>query len=697
MQDSASDDCLFDVLSAVPRPRTGGALRYRVRHLQQARFSSDLASIQEKIVAKRFSEALGELESLLESDPDNTEALYMLAVCCRYLAQHDAALTTLDKLKTLSPDHSRAHQEEGHTHRDAGRPDEALRAYARACALNPALEASWRGQLEVFRQKSQDHRAVWAQAQLERLLATPKPLVGVMDLVAQGRLLKAEDICRQFLQKVPHHVEGMRLLADIGKRLGVLDDAEFLLESATKLAPDDIQIRIDYIHVLRKRQKFQAALEQAKLLIEQSPDNPQFQSLFAIESMQTGDFEGALAAFDGVLEKIPGDPITLTSKGHALKTSGNYDDAVESYRAAIKSHPGYGEAWYSLANLKVYEFSDDEIGTMLDRENDSNLAHQDRVNLFFALGKAHEDREDYAKSFHYYEQGNKLKKAQSRYDADMMTDDLQSQTEVCTKSFLSERAGWGIAAPDPIFIVGLPRAGSTLLEQILSSHSQVDGTLELPNILSLSQRLRRRGRESEAGGYPQVLTEIEAGEFETFGEDFIRDTAIHRAGAPFFIDKMPNNFRHIGLIKLILPNAKIIDARRHPMACCFSGFKQLFAEGQEFTYNIADAGQYYRDYLALMDHWENVLPGFILQVNHEDVVADLETEVRRMLEFCDLPFEEACLEFHRTERSVRTPSSEQVRQPIYTTGLQQWQNFEDWLEPLKEALGPDVRKRYQIT
>ena len=664
--------------------------------MQAARQPNDLASIRDKVVAKRFDEALDDLDSLLQSGPENTEALYMRAVCHRYRREFDAALKALEALKTLAPDHSRAHQEEGHAYRDAERPDDALRCYARACALNPALEASWRGQLDILQKKGHDHRAVWAQAQLERLQSIPKPLIGVMDLIAQGRLLKAEDICRQFLQKVPHHVEGMRLLADIGKRLGVLDDAEFLLENAVKLAPNDIPVRIDYIHVLRKRQKFQDALAQATLLLEQSPDNPQFQSLFAIESMQTGDFDTAIAAFDGVLQKIPGDPITLTSKGHALKTSGSYDDAVASYRAAIASHPGYGEAWYSLANLKVYEFSDDEIATMLARQDDSNLAHQDRVNLYFALGKAHEDREGYEQAFRYYEKGNQLKKAQSRYDADMMTADLRAQIEVCTEEFFDERAGWGHDAPDPVFIVGLPRAGSTLLEQILSSHSQVDGTLELPNILSLSQRLRRRGREGETGGYPQVLTELAPDEVRSFGEEFLRDTQIHRKGAPYFIDKMPNNFRHIGLIRLILPNAKIIDARRHPMACCFSGFKQLFAEGQEFTYNIADAGQYYRDYVELMGHWDEVLPGFVLRVMHEDVVAGLETEVRRMLDFCGLPFEDACLEFHKTERSVRTPSSEQVRQPIYTTGLQQWQNFETWLGPLKEALGEDVRRQYDI-
>jgi len=299
-------------------------------------------------------------------------------------------------------------------------------------------------------------------------------------------------------------------------------------------------------------------------------------------------------------------------------------------------------------------------------------------------------RGDYATAFDYYSRGNRLKRAQSRYDAGQMSDDLRAQRDACSAELFAAHSGAGCEAPDPIFVVGLPRAGSTLIEQILSSHSRIDGTLELPNILSLSQRLRRRGRQAGGTPYPALLAELSPEELEEFGEEFIRDTQIHRQGAPLFIDKMPNNFRHIGLIRLILPNAKIIDARRSAMACCFSGYKQLFAEGQEFTYDLADIGQYYRDYVELMDHWHCVLPGYVLTVRHEDVVRDLETEVRRMLDFCGLPFEEACLEFHRTDRNVRTPSSEQVRQPIYTSGLEQWRNFEPWLDPLKAALGPEL-------
>ena len=647
------------------------------------------------MVARRFGDALVDLSGLQQSDPDNIEALYMSAVCHRYLREFEAALKTLAKLKAIAPEHGRAHQEEGHAYRDMGRPDDALNAYARACRFNPALEASWRGQLDILERKGLEQQADQVRSQLQHLKSLPPPLIGVTDLIAQGRLLKAEEICRQFLQKVPHHVEGMRLLANIGMRLGVLDDAEFLLESAVKFEPDSVRVRIDYIQALRKRQKFKKALQQAMLLLESSPENPQFQSLVAVEYMQTGEYDSAVQMFDRVLQTLPADPITLTSKGHAYKTQGRYDTAVDSYRAALAGHPHYGEAYYSLANLKVYNFSDDEIANMHAQESNHNLSHMDRVYLCFALGKAYEDKQDFETSFNYYERGNRLKKLQSRYDARQMTAELAAQRNVCDADLFERRSGSGHGAPDPIFIVGLPRAGSTLLEQILSSHSQVDGTQELPNILSLSQRLRRRGRQSDASAYPEILRELSDEELKEFGQQFIADTRIHRQDAPFFIDKMPNNFRHIGLIQLILPNATIIDARRHPMACCFSGFKQLFAEGQEFTYDLADVGRYYADYVDLMDHWDAVLPGKVLRVQYEDVVTDLESQVRRLLNHCGLPFEQACVDYHQTERAVRTPSSEQVRQPIFKSGLEQWRHFEPYLGPLKTALGP-VLDRYPI-
>lgn len=659
--------------------------------MQAAASSPSLQSVQAKIVAKRYDDALSDLSSLSDTLRNDPEVLYMRAVCERLSARFEDALQTLSEIKTIAPEHGRAHQEEGHTLRDMGRDAEALVAYRRATHLNPALVASWKQQLRILLASGREAEAQQVKSQLDYLERLARPLIGVMDLIAQGALLKAEDLCRQYLKKVPHDTEAMRLLASIGLRLGVLDDAEFLLASACKLDPDNLRIRIDYIQILRKRQKFEQALGAAKTLLASSPTNPQFQSIYAIECMQTGNYDEALELFDKVLETLPQDPVTLVSKGHAYKTLGEYDEAVANYRAAIRSAPQHGEAYYSLANLKVYEFADAEIEAMRVQEQNANLAHMDRAYLNFALGKAYEDNSDFEASFRHYAHGNQLKKAQSNYDAERMTEDLRAQREFCTSDLFERHKNSGHKAPDPIFILGLPRAGSTLLEQILSSHSQVDGTLELPNILSLSQSLRRRGREGEVPGYPALLATLPADELEGFGQQFIEDTRIHRQGAPFFIDKMPNNFRHIGLIHLMLPNARIIDARREAMACCFSGYKQLFAEGQEFTYDLADMGKYYRDYVELMDHWDAVLPGRVLRVQYEDVVGDLETQVRRILEYCGLEFESGCVDFHQNKRSVRTPSSEQVRQPIFQSGLEYWRNYEPWLEPLKDALGPTVR------
>ena len=652
--------------------------------------AKQLADIQQLLVAQNFSAASAQLQTLLNDEPDNVEALYMQAVCCRYQQQYEQALTTLGRLKELHPEHGRAHQEEGYTLRAMNKPELALRAFDRACYYNPALAPSFRARMELLRGLGRSDQIAQVQAQLQQLQALPKPLLAVVDLISQGKLIKAEEICRQFLLKVPDHVEGMRLLAEIGTKLGVLSDAEFLLESAAEFAPDNVRVRIDYIQALRKRQNYSKALIEAEKLLATAPDNLQFQSIFAIECMQTGDFDKALEVFNNILVRLPNDVATLTSKGHALKTSGETRQAIQAYHQAITANAYHGEAYYSLANLKTYTFTVGEVAQMKRLLNDSNLSFMDRVYLSFALGKAFEDEKDYSESFTFYSKGNSLKKAQSRYRAERMTEELQAQNTVCTAELFDRFPNSGCLAPDPIFIVGLPRAGSTLLEQILSSHSQVDGTLELPNILALSQKLRQQTINDAKPGYPAILNELSAEDFTAFGEEFIRDTRIHRQDAAFFIDKMPNNFRHIGLIKLILPNAKVIDARRNAMDCCFSGYKQLFAEGQEFSYSLTDIADYYRDYVSLMEHWQKVLPGFVLQVNNEDVIDDLEGQVRRMLDFCGLPFEEACLNFHQTKRNVRTPSAEQVRRPVSRAGVGQWRHYADYLEPLRERLGPQL-------
>jgi hypothetical protein len=379
---------------------------------------------------------------------------------------------------------------------------------------------------------------------------------------------------------------------------------------------------------------------------------------------------------------------------HALKTTDRFAEAVTSYRAAAAARPDFGDAYWSLANLKTYRFLDEEIERMRTYENAAATSLVDRYHLCFALGKALEDRSEFVDSWSYYARGNALKREESRYRADIIEANTRRQIEICTPDFFLKRRDWGASSPDPIFVVGLPRAGSTLLEQILASHSQVEGTHELSDIQSAVSDLQGRDPDPDSPRYPGALADLTADDFLKLGEKYLADTLVYRSGKPFFIDKMPNNFRHIGLIHLMLPNARIIDARREPMSCCFSNLKQLFASGQEFTYSIEDIARYYRTYLELMRHWDEALPGRVLRVHHEDVVDDLEGSVRRILDYCGLPFEPACVDFHKTKRSVRTPSSEQVRQPIFRDGLDQWKKYEQWLQPLKEALG-DALVRYR--
>ena len=479
----------------------------------------------------------------------------------------------------------------------------------------------------------------------------------------------------------------MRLLALIGSKLHVLDDAEFLLESALEFEPNNLQVRMDYIDVLQRRQKFAQALSQAKLIQESDPNQNSFKLIYANSLAAAGRYGEALKLY---LKELPAQPNNATLQmalGHAYKTIGEQDKAIRSYKEAKRIKVNFGDAYWSLANLKTYKFVSKEIVAMEQAVSDPEINLEDQYHICFALGKALEDRGDFEKSFSYYQKGNFLKKSENTYDFRRMSEDLNLQKEICNESFFAARSDYGLDAPDPIFIVGLPRAGSTLLEQILASHSQVEGTLELPNILSLVRRLQGRRKIQDRPRYPDIMRSISREDYKQFGQQYLDDTAFHRTKKKiFFTDKMPNNFRHIGLIHLILPNAKIIDARRDPMDCCFSCYKQLFAEGQEFTYSLEDLSEYYKDYVSLMEHWEDVLPTRVLQVNHEDVVDNLKEQVEKLLTFCGLDFEQSCLDFHKTERAVRTASSEQVRQPIYQSA-KQWENFDPYLSQLKSMLG----------
>ena len=612
--------------------------------------------------------------------------MYLVAVCQRYLHRTHEALGTLAKLEALYPDYPRLYQEQGHCHRLLGNPGEALRAYELAVRLDGALHASWIALRVLYGAAGRATDSAKADEQLRHLAALPPDLVSASSLMNEGDLQQAEIICRRFLLTQPLHSQGMRLLAELAVKNHVLDDAEFILQSCVELCPTDSAARYEYATVLAKRQKFTLAKEQAVFLRTVDRNNVAFAVLYATQCASLGDHEEALSVYQALLVDLPGASDIHLSVGHTLKTLGRQAPAIEAYRAAYQHRPDFGEAYWSLANLKTYRFTDTEVAQMGELTAASDTVGKDRYHLHYALAKSQEDRGDYAASFANYERGDLLKRQELRYDATTMHATMKRQATVCTSALFRSKKRMGSQQLGPIFIVGLPRAGSTLLEQILASHSQVDGTMELPFIPAIAHALDSRMREGQAVSYPEILGDLGSAELTALGDQYLEEVRPFRQGAPFFVDKMPNNFRHIGLIHLILPNAKIIDARRDPMACCFSCYKQLFAEGQEFTYGLRDIGRYYSAYVDLMTHWDAVLPDVILRVDHKDVVDRLDYSVRRMLDFCGLGFEQACVEFHKTDRSVRTASSEQVRQPIYRDGLEHWRHFEPYLGSLKSAL-----------
>jgi tetratricopeptide (TPR) repeat protein len=404
---------------------------------------------------------------------------------------------------------------------------------------------------------------------------------------------------------------------------------------------------------------------------------------------QLGEYAKAIEIYREVLSEYPGQAKAWMSYGHALKSAGQREDSIAAYRRSTVLTPNFGEAWWSLANLKTFLFGPGDLAAMRSQLERPDLTDADRFHFHFAIGKALEDAGEWQDSFANYLEGNRLRRALIRYDADENSAKTAGSKTLFTRKFFEERAGFGSVAADPIFIVGLPRSGSTLLEQILSSHSAVEGTMELPDIISIARELGGRRSRAQESKYPEVLATLGAAELKALGERYLGQTRVQRkTAAPFFIDKMPNNFAHLGMIHLMLPHAKVIDARRHPLACCFSAFKQHFARGQHFTFDLVEVGRYYRDYVELMAHFDEVLPGRVHRVLYERMIDDTESEIRRLLDYCGLPFEEGCLRFYENERAVRTASSEQVRQPIYREGVDHWRHFEPWLDPLKEALGP---------
>jgi predicted Zn-dependent protease len=650
--------------------------------------------IREQFKHRRFEEGLEAAELLAAEVPENRDVLHLIAMNQRFLGRIEAALATLQRLEQHHPAFSRLYQERGQCHVVLRNAPQAIDAFLRAVNINPALPASWSMLEGLYRMTGQADNAATAAAHVATLKRLPPEVLTATGLFSDGDIAAAEHMIRAYLLEHGNHIEAMRLLARIGIERDVLDDAELLLEAVLEIEPDYRAARHDYARALMERHKYQRAREELQALLKLEPLNRHYKTLYTSTIVGLGEHEKAVTLYRELLQGAPQPAELHLSIAHSLKAIGRQSDSIEAYHAAAAARPSFGDAYWSLANLKTYRFSDAEIARMRAEESALGVGLVDRYHLCFALGKALEDREEYAASWHYYERGNAQKRAESRYRPEILETNTRKQIEVCTQEFFAQRASFGVANSDPIFIVGLPRAGSTLLEQILASHSKVEGTQELADIPRMVLALQDRIPDLDNPRYPGVLAEMNAADFLKLGEKYLADTRVYRTDKPFFIDKMPNNFRHIGLIHLMLPNAKIIDARREPMACCFGNLKQLFANGQEFSYSIEDIARYYRTYLQLMQHWEAALPGRILRVEHESVVDDLAGNVRRILDFCALEFEPACVDFHKTARSVRTASSEQVRQPIYRQGLDQWRHYEPWLTPLKDALG-DAPLRYR--
>jgi tetratricopeptide (TPR) repeat protein len=570
-----------------------------------------------------------------------------------------------------------------------GQSEPAIGALHQAVAAGPGRAEAWGALADELTLAGRTAEADQAYARQIQASVNDPELVKAAGALYEQRLAEAERLLRPFLKRQPNNVAGLRMLAEVGARLGRYQDAEHLLERCLELAPGFSAARHNYALVLYRQNRPAEAIGEIGRLLAEDPAHPGYRSLKAAALAQIGEYAAAIEGYESVLRDHPVQPKAWMSLGHALKTVGRTPDSIAAYRRSLSLLPSLGEVWWSLANLKTFRFSGEDVAAMRRQLERPELENEDRLHLQFALGKALEDAGRYAESFGHYAEGARVRRADLDYDAEETSAHVRRCKALFTPAFFADREGSGSPASDPIFIVGLPRAGSTLIEQILSSHPSVEGTMELPDIASIARGLGRVRKRGERSDYPEVLAGLDADRMRALGEEYLERTRVQRKlGRPLFIDKMPNNFAHVGLICLILPGAKIIDARRHPLGCCFSAFKQHFARGQGFSYDLAELGRYYADYVALMAHFDAVLPGRIHRVIYEQMIADPEAEVRRLLDYCGLAFDEACLRFHENDRPVRTASSEQVRQPIFTDGVEHWRNYEPWLGPLKDALGP---------
>jgi tetratricopeptide (TPR) repeat protein len=626
---------------------------------------------------------------ILRVVPGHPEALLLLGASKRLQGSAFAARSILCTLAKTQPRSARVQYELAMSLATLGEEEAAIVAFQRAVSLSPGMTEAWRALGDQLTLKGDVAGADRAYSRHVQTSIRDPALMEAGLALSEDRLAVAERLLRAHLKVHPTDVAAIRMLAETGTRLGRYADAEALLDRCLELAPSFIAARHNYAVVLYRQNKALEAIPQIDRLLAADPTDPGYRNLKAAALGLVGEHVQSIEVYESVLKERPEQPKVWLSYGHALKTAGRQGESIAAYRRTLDLAPQFGEAYWSLANLKTYRFTAEDVAAMEKQAARADLADEDRLHLHYALGKAFEDAEDFEASFEHYRTGAAIRRKQIDYSAADTTALVARAKALFTPAFFAERTGVGCDDAAPIFVVGLPRSGSTLVEQILASHSMVEGTMELPEIIAIARSLGDRTAKDGVAAYPEVLAGADADRLQALGAAFIARTRIHRKlGRPFFIDKMPNNFLHIGLIHLILPNAKIIDARRHPMATCFSGFKQHFARGQNFSYDLGDIGRYYRDYVALMAHVDAVLPGRVHRVFYEDMVTDTEAEVRRLLDYCGLPFEASCLKFYENDRAVRTASSEQVRRPIFRDGLDRWRGYTPWLDDLKTALGP---------
>jgi predicted Zn-dependent protease len=626
---------------------------------------------------------------ILKVAPGHPYARLILGAAHRITGQTQTALELLEPLAAEQARAAPVHLELGVALGDAGRTAEAITALRRALLLKPDLPDAWRLLADQLNVHGDARGADEARARFIATANKDPRLIDAAAALVKNDLPRAEARLRAHLNGYPTDVAALRMLAEVAGRLRRYPEAQRLLERCLELAPSFDAARHNYALVLNRQGKADEALPHVERLLAREPRNPGYRNLHAAVLANLGDYLGSIRVYQAVLEEFPQQPKVWMSYGHSLKTTGRADDSIAAYRRAISMEPTLGEAWWSLANLKTFRFSDGDMSALRAALTRDDLADEDRLHFEFALAKALEDASCWEASFVHYARGNALRRQRHPYSADDHSRFVRCSRELFTAEFFAARAGAGTAAADPIFILGLPRSGSTLIEQILASHSMVEGTMELPDIPMIARELAARDGNEADGRFFEAVAALTPAELRELGERYLaRTRAVRRSGTPFFVDKMPNNCLYVGLIQLMLPNARIIDARRHPLGCCLSCFKQHFARGQSFTYDLEDLGRYYRDYVALMAHFDAVLPGRMLRVFYESMIIDTEAQVRRLLEYCGLPYEEGCLRFYENERAVRTASSEQVRQPIFQDALEQWRHFEPWLGPLKSALGP---------